>query len=210
MLVIRMETHPVTIALEPPERWARAHVLVRIGIVVVLALLGAPLGWLYGVFFVLLPVIAALVISEQGAVGYLMRIGPRIALGLRWWNALLAYLFFLTDRFPLPRAPGGPLEAVQFRLVISGSPSVRTALLRWLTSLLEFILLGLLAWVLGLVLLVAAVCVLVRRSVPGFALRYSRFVLNYQAKLLAYHASLVEVHALPGLGGEITAPASEP
>ena len=200
-----MENHPVKLVLEKPRRWARIHVLLRLGLLLALAVIGAPLGYLYGVLYVVLPVVAALIVSQQGAAAYLTVTGPRIVRAMYWWNAAVAYLLLLTDRVPGDLRTQGPEgNHLQFDVAVGGAPTVGTALLRWLTSLPEFIALAVLWWIAGIVLLIAAITVLLVERVPDFALSYLEYLLVFQARLLAYHASLVETHALWSEPGERT------
>ena len=184
--------------MERPKRWTRVQVLLRLGVLLCLAVVGAPIGYLFGVFYVALPVVAALLVSQKGGSAYLADAAPRIARAMYWWNAVLAYLLFLTDRIESEETLPDSADQGHFRFQVAfaGPPTVGRALLRWLTSLPELIVLAVLWSVGGIVLLIAAVCVLVVERVPNFALGYLQFLLVFQARLLAYHASLVEAHAL--------------
>jgi len=184
-----VDTYPVLLHVTPPVRWDRVQILLRVAIFALLAAVGVSVGWLSCALYLLLPVVAAVLISGRGAEGYLVGPGRDVARVLAWWNALLAYLLLLTDRFPLGREEPTP---VRFDVVASGHPTVGRALMRLITSLPEAIVLVVLSTVASVVWLIGAIAVLVDERVPAFAWRYLHFVLELQARLLAYHASLVD------------------
>ena len=190
-----METYPVVFEVAPRMRWERMQVLLRVAILIVLGFLGMSLGWALCALYVILPVLAAILISREGADGYIAGPGARVLRVLRWWNAFVAYFFMLTDRFP---ATEEDLAAVRFDVVPRGTPTVGSALLRLVTSLPEALVLAVLLCLGGLVWLVAAGAVLINERVPGFALRYLRFLVALQARMFVYHASLVDLY--PPLG----------
>ena len=95
-----------------------------------LSLLGAPIAWGFGALYLLVPVIAAVVISSRGVLGYRENEGSRVLELLRWWTAFVGYLLFLTDRFPLESK-----DYATVRLVVGGrNATVGSAMLRLLTS----------------------------------------------------------------------------
>lgn len=182
-------TYPVLVDVRAPVRWERPQLALRVGLLVVLGILGIPLGFLFVVLYLVLPLVAALLISKEGPEGYLRGSGPSVARALAWWNAAVAYLLFLTDRMPLREEE---LASLRFEVAPGGTPTVGGALLRWITSLPESIVILLLAWVGALVWIVGAVVIAVRQRPPEFVLAYFRLLWRLQARLLAYHASLVD------------------
>jgi hypothetical protein len=184
-----MDAHPVVFEVERPERWSRVQLLVRLVIFVALGFVNAPLIWLFGVLYLTLPLIAALYISQRGTEGYLAGPGANVLRALRWWNACIAYLVLLTDRFP---TSDEDLAPVRLEVTVAGAPSVGSALVRLVTSLPELLVVAILWWIGSIVWLIAAATVLICECVPDFAWRYQRFVVGLQARMLVYHASLAE------------------
>ena len=64
-----METYPVVFEAAPRLRWERMQVLLRVAILIVLAFLGVSLGWALCALYIILPVLAAMLISREGADG---------------------------------------------------------------------------------------------------------------------------------------------
>ena len=97
---------PVTFDIDRPPFFQRAHVFLRVGLLVVIGWLGHPA---FGLLWLGLPVAAAILLSQKGAQRYLDEDGPTITRVLGWIVAVVAYLALLTDtrRRALPgRAPG--------------------------------------------------------------------------------------------------------
>ncbi len=181
----------VFIESTPAPRFARSQVALRLAVVLGLSLLGAPVAWGFGALYLLLPVIAAIVISSRGAAGYLEAEGRRVVELLRWWTAFVGYLSFLTDRFPLQHAD---YENVHIGTTGGQSTTVGVALLRLVTSLPVALVLVPLWWLAGMLLVLAVVTVLLSEQVPAPVLRYLAFVTTLQARLLVYHAALTDRH----------------
>lgn len=185
-----MNQHPVTLYFAAPARWDRTQLLLRLVIFVALAILGVSLGWLTAVCYLILPILAAV----WAAPGYDEDTRGQLLRGVRYWNAVIAYLLFVTDRFPNdadssePRIDVAPGEA--------HTPG--SALLRLITSIPAFLVLAILSWVGGIVWLIAAFGVLVSGRVFQFAWRYFRFVVALHARWLVYHASLADEY--PAIG----------
>ena len=173
--------YPVTFDVSRPEKFERPHVFLRILVYILL-------GWILGLVYLAVPVVAAVFVSQKGADKYLEEDGPRITGWLRWLIALYAYLAILTDRFPTEK----PEEIVRFEVSTGGSPTVGSALLRLIYSIPSALVLGLLTWVSYVVWVIAAVMVLIQENYPDGLYNFQRGVLRWEARLLGYHASLVD------------------
>jgi hypothetical protein len=185
-------TDEIRVNPEGSSSFSRSQVALRVAVVLALSVLGAPIAWGFGALYLLLPVVAAIVISSRGAVGYLECEGTRVLEILRWWTALVGYLLFLSDRFPLQAS-----DLSSLRVVAGGSnATVGSALLRLLTSLPIVLLLAPLWWLAGVLVVLAVFTVLLTESVPPICLRYFAFVTELQAQLLVYHASLTDRYPL--------------
>jgi Domain of unknown function (DUF4389) len=174
---------PVDFDLERPPAFQRAHVLLRVALLVVIGWIGHPLGLLWlGV-----PLVAAILVSQKGGRRYVDEDGPTVTRVLNWILDVTAYLALLTDR--LPRSGGHP---VRFEVERSGAPTTSSALLRILYVIPSLIVFAFLMFVGAIVWVIAVVCVLVDERYPAGIWRFLRALLRWEACVLAYLASLVD------------------
>jgi hypothetical protein len=185
-----------------PSQYDRVQLALRLLVMIVLGVVGAPLGWIFGFLYLGLPALAAAVTSQRGGVGYRDEMGPRLARGFDWLLALHAYLALLTDRFPSAANLG-----VTFEVAPHGEPTVKSSLLRLITSLPTAIVLWLLALVSAPVWVVSAIFILARGNYPTALFDFQRGVLRLFARFLAYHASLVDAGPLSFAEGAASPPA---
>jgi len=182
-----MTAYPVAFDIQRPEKFDRVQVALRLAVLLVLAILAGAIGWIFGLLYLAIPIWAAILISQKGAETYLAeRGGPMLTL-LRWYLALYAYMFLLTDRFPTEK----PEEAIRFEVAPSGSPTVGSALLRLIMSIPSAFVLGILGIVGFFIWIIAAVSVLIQESYSEGLWNFQLAISRWNARLLAYHASLV-------------------
>lgn len=180
--------YPVTLTAPRPERFDRVQVLVRLLVLVALGMLHRTGSGLLGLVYFVLPVAAAIQISQKGGLRFLESDRRWITSVIQWVVALYGYLMFVTDRFPL-ESRHLPLHV---SAVPSGSPGAGRALLRIVTSIPHALVLGLLGIGAALVGFVIAVVVLLTERCPPALHAFQRDVLGWLARLLAYHASLID------------------
>lgn len=188
-----MSDPSISFDVQAPARYSRMQVLLRLALVCLLALLQARLTWILAVSYLLLPVLAAVSIQNHDGAGYAEESRSSLLRVLHWWSAFVAFLFFVSDRFP-----GSSRDLASVRLEVApGEPIVATqALLRLVTSLPDFVAVLLLGWVASVLAVIAAACVLVAERVPEFIRRFASFYVSLQARFLAHHAGLTGVHPL--------------
>jgi Domain of unknown function (DUF4389) len=174
---------PVTLEVERPPGFQRAHVFLRVALLVVVGWIGHP----FGLIWLGLPVVAAILISQKGGPRYLDESGPTVTRLLNWILDLVAYLALLTDELP-----GGDEHPVRFQVERSGSPTVGSALLRILYAIPSVIVLAIIAFVGAIVWVIAAVSVLINESYPDSLWRFLLGLVRWEACLLAYLASLID------------------
>lgn len=174
---------PVTFDLDRPPALQRAHVFLRVALLVVIGWLGHPIGLLW----LGLPVVAAILVSQKGGERYRDEDGPTVTRVLRWILALVAYLALLTDQLPTR----GELP-VRFQVDRTGSPTVGSALLRILYAIPSLFVLAILTFVGAIVWVIAVVLVLVDEKYPESMWRFLLGIVRWEACLLAYLASLVD------------------
>ena len=176
-------TYPVVFDLERPPAFQRAHVLLRVALLVVIGWVGHPLGLLW----IGIPVVAAILVAQKGGRRYLDESGPTVTRVLNWILDVTAYVALLTDRLP------GPGEhPVRFEVERSGVPMTGSAILRILSVIPSLIVFAFLTFVGSIVWVIAVVCVLVNERYPAGMWRFLRALLRWEACVLAYLASLVD------------------
>ena len=174
---------PVTLDVERPPVFQRAHVFLRVGLLVVIGWIGHPIGLLW----LGLPLVTAILVSQKGGQRYLNEDASSVTRVLNWILDLVAYLALLTDRLP-----GRGEHSVRFQVNRSGSPTVGSALLRILYAIPSLIVLAILTFVGAIVWVIAVVLVLVREKYPESLWRVLLGIVRWEACLLAYLASLVD------------------
>jgi hypothetical protein len=178
-----MSDYPVAFDVERPPTFQRAHVFLRIALLIVIGWIGHPMGLLW----LGIPVVAAILVAQRGGQRYLDEDGPKVTRALNWVLDLVAYLALLTDRLP-----GGDEHPVQFAVERSGSPSVGSTLLRILYAIPSLIVLAILVFFGAIVWLIGVVCVLVSERYPEGLWQFLRGIVRWEACLFAYLASLVD------------------
>jgi hypothetical protein len=172
--------------VERPATYQPVQLVVRLLIMILLAAVGAPLGWVFHSLYLALPLVAAFSGPAFGE-RYPQDVGGLVVGALRWLLALYAYLGLLTDRLPTDEQHLG----IRYDVACTGTPSIGGALLHWVTSIPALLVL----WVLGIVSmvlwLIAAVSIVVRGQVPDSIYGFQRGVLGLLARFFAHHASLV-------------------
>ena len=175
--------NPVGFEIERPAAFKREHVFLRVAVLIVVGWVGHP----WGLLWLGLPLVAAILVSQKGGQRYLDENGPAVTRVLNWILDLAAYLALLTDELP-----GGSGHAVRFQVERSGSPTVGSVLLRILWAIPSLIVLAILSFVGAIVWLIAAVSVLVDERYGEGLWRFLAGLVRWEAHLLAYLASLVD------------------
>lgn len=182
-----MTRQPVQFRVESAPM-SRTQVVVRVVLLLALATVGC--SSLYWLLYLALPAIAALIISRDGAEGYLANHAPRIVRVLRWAAAAYAYLWLLTDDVPSANGDG----PVELTVDAGGSPTVSSALRRLLTSLPALLLLAALSMIAAVLWVIGALAILATRRVPTAIAEFVAMKVGYQFRLVAYHLSLVDAY----------------
>src|SRR3954454_11050016 len=120
-----MATYPVTFDIAYPQKMDRVQIAIRIGILIVLMLVGAG-ALVSGGMYIIIPVVAAIIISQRGGTRYVAESDENVTKWLRVLVAFHAYLGLLTDRFPNEE----PRETLTFEVRPTGTPSAGQTLLR--------------------------------------------------------------------------------
>jgi hypothetical protein len=176
-------SYPVSFDIKRPPVFQRAHVFLRVALLIVIGWIGHPFGLLWlGV-----PVVAAIFVAQKGGQRYLDEDGPMLTRVFTWILGMIAYLAMLTDRLPTRDE-----QPVRFEVERSGSPTVGSTLLRILYSIPSLVVLAILVFVGAFVWLLAVVLVLVNERYPESAWRFLCSLVRWEAYLFAYLASLTD------------------
>ena len=179
---------PVRLVVEKPQLFERAQLLLRIPVMILLSALHQPFGGTTSALYFILPVVAAVLISQHGKDEFLTNDSKWMRSALEWVIGLFAYLMLVTDRVPL----GPNQRQVCLEVRPGGTPSVPTALIRFLTTLPHLLALAVLCMVSVLIWFYAAFSVLLTENYPSTLQRFQQAVLSWMARVFAYHCSLVE------------------
>ena len=169
--------------VERPPVFQRAHVFLRVGLLVLIGWVGHP----FGLLWLGIPLVVAILVSRKGGARYVDEDGPKATRILNWVLDLAAYLALLTDELP-----AGDEHPVRFGVERSGSPTVGSALLRIVYAIPSLIVLALLAFVGAILWVIAIVFVLVSQTYPESLWRFLYGIVRREACLFAYLASLVD------------------
>lgn len=180
--------YAATFDIQPPERFQKPHVAIRVLVVIILWLLGGAIGWVLGAVYLILPVLAAIMISQKGAEQYLAESPGSVTRWLRYLVAAYAYMGFLTDRLPNE----DPEQTLRLEVRPTGTPTVGSALLRIILGIPSALVLAIIGIAFIVVVPVAAISILINETVPDWAYNFTRGFLRWQTRLYAYMASLVD------------------
>ena len=183
-----MAGYGVIFDIQQQQRYARVQIAIRVLIIIIASLLSFAVSPILGLIYLAIPVMAAIYISQKGAAGYLADHEQSMTRWLRLLLAVYAYLIILTDRLPNE----DPKETLRFDVEPRGEPSAGGVLLRIITSIPHWFVLGLLGIIGGILLLVAAIMVLIQESYPEGIFNFQRGIMRWSARVYAYMAGLVQ------------------
>jgi hypothetical protein len=179
--------YPATFDVQPPMEFDKAQVVLRVLIVVVLSFLQVG-NIIFGGAYLLLPVVAAILISQKGAEQYLVEAETGPTKWLRYILGFYSYMALATDKIPTRE----PEKVVELNVQPTGSPTVGSALLRIILGIPHAIVLGIVGIAFAVVWLIAAISILLNGTYPDWASSFIRGYLRWTARLLAYMSSLVD------------------
>jgi hypothetical protein len=185
-----MRTYPVHYTIEPPPRFTRLQLLIRLLAFCVIGMVGLSFGAVLVVGFIALPVFAAMRLSSRDHPNhpYVVEDGPRVIAVLRWFAALSAWAGLIAEHVP-SRSPD---ETVRVEVEASAHPTPRSALFRLLSGLPSAFALFFLSWIGMIVWLWAALSILFTERVGPGAFNYLAGLQRWSIRLLVYQASLVD------------------
>ena len=196
-------SYAATFDVQPPKEFDKAQVVLRILIILVISAILQIGNIIFGGMYLILPVVAAVLISQKGAERFLAEAEDGPTKWLRYLMAFYSYMALATDTLPTKQ----PEEIVQLNVQAGGSPTVGSALLRLILGIPHAIALAILGIVFAVVWVIAAISILLSGGYPQWASSYIRGYLRWTARFFAYLASLVDEYPPFSLGnGEEPAP----
>jgi hypothetical protein len=168
----------------PTEEFDRAQIVLRLLIALVISWLAS---WLVGAAYWLLPIIAAIMVSQKGPEQYLAEAQTGPVRWIRYIMGFYSYVSLATDKLPFDDP-----DSVNFHVRTTGSPTVGSALLRIITAIPHWFVLGILGFIFFFIWIFMAISVLVSGKYPDWAFDYISGYLRWVARVLAYVASLVD------------------
>ena len=180
-------SYPASFDVQPPKEFDKAQVLLWVLIIFVISVFQIN-NIIFGGTYLILPVLAAVLISQRGAEQYLAEAEDGPTKWLRYLMAFYSYMALATDTLPTKQ----PEEIVQLNVEPGGSPTVGSALLRLIFGIPHAIALAILGVVFVVVWVIAAISILASGGYPDWASAYIRGYLRWTARFFAYLASLVE------------------
>ena len=199
-----MATYNSTFNIQRQEKYQRPQVAIRVLILIVLSIIGA-LGWVSGLLWLGIPVVAAILISQKGAATYFAESEQNMTKWLRYVTAFYAYIGMLTDKLPNE----DPKQTLQFDVTPSGDPTVGGVLLRIILAIPHGIVLALLGIVAFVLLVIAAIMILIQESYPEGIFTFLRGYLRWEMRVYTYLAGFSQDYPPFALdtGDESIAPA---
>ena len=122
---------------------------------------------------------------------------------IRFLTGLQAYLFFGVEEIPSWDKPG----PATYSYTPSGTPTVGSALMRFIMVIPQAIVLGIVGFVAMILAFVAAVMVLVNESVSHDIWKFQMEMVAWEAWVLSYYLSMVEEY--PPFSLQVTEVAAE-
>ncbi len=181
----------------------------------IVIVLYALLDGIVGIAWLVLPVFAAILISQKGAQQYLDESSKGPVIWIKLLLGFWTYAALLSDKLPLENVD----DSVEFNVEPNGNPTVGQALLRIILAIPH----GIVLWVLGVigafVWVGTVIALFANGTYPDWAYNYFRGYLRWYARVFAYLASLVDEYppfsfedgqAAPQAGPPASAPAVEP
>ena len=200
--------YPATFDVETPDEFDKAQLVLRVLIVIVLSVLQIG-SIVFSAAYLLLPVMAAVLVSQKGAEQYLAESETGVTKWLRYLLGFYSYMALATDKLPTE----SPERVVKLQVQPNGEPTVGSALTRIVLATPHAFVLGLLSFVFAIVWIIAAVSIVISGSYPQWAASFIKGYLRWIARLMAYMASLVDEYppfSFQNGGGEKGAGAAVP
>jgi hypothetical protein len=201
-------TYPVRYHVEPPQRFTRIQLLIRVAAFCVLGMVGLSFGAVFVSAYLALPVLAAARISSRTPEDYVRDDGPDLFAALRWFAAASAWAGLIAERLP-SRSPDETVR-IEVDATVQPRPTPKSAMWRIVTGLPSALVLAVLCGVGTLVWLWAALSILFVQRVGSGAFNFLAGLQRWSIRLLAYQASLVDEYPPFALSDLQSSAASQP
>jgi hypothetical protein len=177
--------YPASFEIEKPtEEFDRAQIVLRLIIAFIVMWLAS---WLVGAAYWVLPILAAVMISQKGSDQYLAEAHTGPVRWIRYLMGFYTYIALGSDKLPFDNP-----DSVDFNVTATGRPTVGSALLRIILAIPHAIVLGFLGIAFFFIWIFAAISILASGNYPDWAFDFIRGYLRWNARVLAYMAALVD------------------
>jgi hypothetical protein len=183
-----MASYPVVFDIQQQEKYDRVHIAIRVGIIILLSIIAGAIGWIFGLLYLAVPILAAILIAQKGAQKYFDESEQNMVMWLRWIAGFYAYLFLLTDRLPNQDLK----ETMRFEVRPQGEPSPGGVLLRIILAIPHAIVLGLIGIVAFILAIIAAIMILIQEKYPEGIFNFLKADLRWNARMYVYLAGLAQ------------------
>ena len=201
-----MATYGVTYDVVQQEKYDKTQIAIRLVILVVLAVFAYAIEWVFGLAYLIVPVVAAILISQKGAQAYFSESERGMQRWLAYLAAIYSYFYMLTDKFALD----DPRTGIRFEVEPSGEPTAGNVLLRIILAIPHAIVLGLLGIVAFILAIIAAIMILANETYSQGIFDFLRGYMRWHARLYVYLAGFVQEYPPFALDTGSESPASPP
>ncbi len=178
---------PAMLDTDLVDEFGKAQIALRVLILIVPSMLLIGATVLSAVYLVL-PMIAAMFVSQKGAEQYLAKSETSVTKCLHYLLNSYSYMALATDKLPTE----SPDRVVRLQVQPNGEPTVGSALIRIILAIPHAFVLWLLSFVFAIVWIIAAVSIVINGSYPQWAASFIKGYLRWIARLMVYMASLVD------------------
>jgi len=183
-----MASYGVTYDVTQQEKYDKTQIAIRLLIFIVLAVLANALGWVFGLAYLIVPIVAAVLISQKGAATYFSESERGMQRWLAYLAAFYSYFYMLTDKMAID----DPRTAIRFEVAPSGEPTAGNVLLRIILAIPHAIVLGLLGIVAFVLAIVAAIMILANETYSSGIFDFLRGYMRWHARLYVYLAGFAQ------------------
>jgi hypothetical protein len=183
-----MATYPVIFDIKQQDAFDRVHIAIRLVIFIILSILAGAIGWIFGLLYLAVPVLAAIFIAQKGAKQYFAEADQNMVLWLRWIIAFYSYLFLLTDRLPNE----DPKETLRFDVKPEGEPTAGGVLVRIILAIPHLIVLAVIGIIAVILLIIAAIMVLAQEKYPAGIFDFLRADMRWNVRVFVYLAGFAQ------------------
>jgi hypothetical protein len=183
-----MASYPVIFDIKQQEKYDRVQIAIRLVIVIILSIIAGAIGWIFGLLYLAVPVLAAILIAQKGAQTYFAEREQNMMQWLRWIAGLYSYLFLLTDRLPNQDVK----ETLRLEVTPHGEPTPGGVLLRIILAIPHLIVLSIIGFIAFILMIIAAIMILIQENYPAGIFNFIKADMRWNARMYGYLAGFAQ------------------